>query len=481
MKHWAKTNGALRRTFRIATKILLVAVAALLICAIAYAQGLPIWPTLAIIGLGQVSVAGLREQKVKLIADARVLVDKVEAEAREMTAEERAQFDKMTDDATKAGEDADRRERLEQHEADLARSAGTRADPDPPGGGSADPPERRVAELAANPAYLRFHQQYGAPDYRQRFNRWLMGGTAALGGEEARALQADLDVSGGYLVAPEEFARELIKAVDNLLFFRQLARVFPVLSGDSLGAPSLDADPEDADWTGEVTTADEDTAMKFGRRHLKPNYLSKLLKVSNPLMRRSALPIEQLISDRLAYKIAVPQENAYLNGTGAGQPLGVFVASANGISTGRDVATGNAATYPTYGGLVEAKYTLKGQYWANANWIFHRDVVKALVKLQDGEGRYIWLPSITDNTPDRLLGFPVRMSEYAPNTMTASLYVGILGDFRAGYWIVDSLMMQIQRLVELYAANNQTGFIVRAESDGMPVLEEAFVRVKLGA
>jgi HK97 family phage major capsid protein len=74
---------------------------------------------------------------------------------------------------------------------------------------------------------------------------------------------------------------------------------------------------------------------------------------------------------------------------------------------------------------------------------------------------------------------PVNMSEYAPSTMTSALYVGILGDF-SQYWIADALDMQIQRLVELYAETNQTGFIGRMESDGMPVLEEAFVRVKLG-
>ena len=82
--------------------------------------------------------------------------------------------------------------------------------------------------------------------------------------------------------------------------------------------------------------------------------------------------------------------------------------------------------------------------------------------------------------PDRLLGFPVFMSEYAPNTFTASQYVGVLGAFR-WYWIADSLDMEIQALWELYAETNQVAFIGRWESDGMPVLEEAFVRVQLAS
>lgn len=218
--------------------------------------------------------------------------------------------------------------------------------------------------------------------------------------------------------------------------------------------------------------------MAFGARALEPNQLTKLLKMSLKLLNVSALPIESIVRDRLGYKIAVPQENTYLNGTGAGQPLGVFTASAQGISTGRDVSTGNATTAFTFDGLKEAKYSLKAQYWPRLNWIMHRDAVKMAAKLKDGEGQYQWSASTVTGDPDRLLGFPVRMSEYSPNTFTTGLYVGILGDF-SNYWIADLQTIGFQRLDELYAETGQVGFIVRAWSDGMPVLEEAFARVTL--
>ena len=96
-----------------------------------------------------------------------------------------------------------------------------------------------------------------------------------------------------------------------------------------------------------------------------------------------------------------------------------------------------------------------------------------------GTGGYLWYPSVREGEPDRLLGLPMDVSEYAPNTFTSALYVGILGDF-SNYWIADSLALEMQRLVELYATTNQVALIGRMESDGMPVLEEAFVRVKLG-
>ena len=80
--------------------------------------------------------------------------------------------------------------------------------------------------------------------------------------------------------------------------------------------------------------------------------------------------------------------------------------------------------------------------------------------------------------PDRILDLPFYESEYVPNTFTTGLYVAILGDF-SFYWVADALDFTIQRLVELYAATNQVGFIGRLETDGMPVLAEAFSRLKL--
>ena len=168
-----------------------------------------------------------------------------------------------------------------------------------------------------------------------------------------------------------------------------------------------------------------------------------------------------------------------MTGDGSQKPLGVFVASADGISTARDVSTGNTATSIMGDGLIEAKYSLKEAYWPRARWIFHRDAVKQIRKLKDGNGQYIWQAGISGGVPDRILELPYTTSEFAPNTFTTGQYVGILGDFQK-YWIVDALDMVMQRLTELYAETNQTGFIARYEGDGAPVLEEAFARVKLG-
>lgn len=401
----------------------------------------------------------LRQRRSKLLAEARKVVEERSIDGV-LGAEDQAHYDKLFDEANAVGENVRRLEALEAEERALPAPAG-------------------ATEMAADVSTQKALAFNETPQYRSAFSSFLRGGWNGLGPAEHRALQSDINTAGGYLVTPMQFVNSLIKAVDNMVYIRQWATGFQVPNAQSLGAPSLENDPADPTWTAEIATGTEDSTMSFGRRELTPKPLAKRIKVSNKTLRQVP-DVEMLVVDRLAYKFAVTMEANYLTGSGAAGPLGVFTASDDGITTARDVSTGNGATAPTFDGLIEAKYTLKQQYWAASRWLMHRDVVKVIAKLVDGNGQYIWRESVRVGEPDFLLGLPVFMSEYAPNTLTASQYVGILGDFRY-YYIADALDMQVQRLVELYAESNQTGLIGRMESDGMPVLSEAFVRVKLAA
>jgi HK97 family phage major capsid protein len=102
-----------------------------------------------------------------------------------------------------------------------------------------------------------------------------------------------------------------------------------------------------------------------------------------------------------------------------------------------------------------------------------------LAKIKDRDGQYVWMPSVRDGQPDLLLGKPVNMSEYAPNTFTTGLYAAVYGNFDF-YWICDADAMTVQVLDQPYATKNQIGYIWDYFGDGMPVIGEAFARVKLG-
>lgn len=408
----------------------------------------------------------LREQRAKLIADARAIYAEAEKAKREPTAEERGNFDKLLAAADERKSEYERLERLEAAEAELTETRGRQTDPNDPAAKPGQKTERT--------------DRRGTEEYRSAFGQFLIGGVSNFGPVEMRALQADSDVLGGGMVPPTSFVTALIKAVDDAAYIRQWATKHTLTEAQSLGAASLDADPADADWTSELSTGNEDSTMAFGKRELKPGNLAKRIKVSQKLLRLTAGGAERLVMERLAYKFGITHEKAFLTGNGAGRPLGVMTASANGISTGRDVSSGNTSTSIGVDGLLSAKYALKGQYQnsPNTRWLFHRDGVAQIAKLKDTTNQYLWQPSVKDGQLDMLCGVPVAMSEYMPNTFTTGLYVGIIGDF-SHYWIADSMQMTVQRLNELYAESGRVGFIGNWETDGMPVLEEAFARVKL--
>jgi len=426
----------------------------------------------------------LLQKRAKCIADARAIHERGEAEKRALTAEEETQYNAFIEEAASLYKRAQRAANMESLSDELEQSdgdeSGARTEPetrsDPRALGSL--PERYAATVRQMQAAGDLRT---TPEYQRAFRGFLLGDNVRgiQKQSEKRDLQADIDPQGGFLKSPPQFVAGLLQAVDDILFFRQpgWATVVPMASADELVGVSLDADPDDGEWTSEIGEITYDTSMAFGKRSLKPNTLAKGIKLSRKLL-RVAPDAERIVTDRLRYKLAVPMERKYMLGTGVNQPLGVFVASNDGIPTSRDVSTGNTATTIQFDGLLEAKFTLKPQYWGRAKWLFHRDAIKQLAKLQDDDGRYIWMNSVMDGQPDTLFGIPVYVSEYAPNTFTSGSYVGMLGDF-SFYWIADAMNLEIQRVLELYSKTRQIGLHAWLETDGMPVMAEAFVRVKL--
>jgi len=421
-----------------------------------------------------------RMARAKAIRDARTILEKADEEKRSLTAEEDERCKKFEDEAAdyKTAIDQDeRRNRLEEEEAKLKFSQEEEL---------RKMPDKEELRKKADEETAGGGNPLATEEYRTAFSRYLTapGGSHLNSGiytdEEHRALSAGTAEEGGYLYASEQFVNQLIANVTDATVFRGLVGpggTFQIPTADSLGAPTL-TDMSDAEWTSELGAPSEDSTMAFGKRSLTPHPLAKEVKVSKTLLRKVPAA-EGIVRGQLATVVGNAEENAFMTGDGVQKPLGIFVATSDGISTDRDVSTGNTATLVKFDNLKRVKYTLKQVYWKTAAWIFHRDVMGQLAREKDGAGRYLLQDSLVPGEPDRMLNFPVQLSEFAPNTMTTGLYVGMLGDY-TNYWIVDAMDVEISRAEELYIRQNQDLFIVRKSTDGAPVREEGFVRVKLG-
>lgn len=397
----------------------------------------------------------MMDKRNNAVTQARAFVDKAETEKREMTDDEKRQCDAFLKEAGDLRDTIDRETKLMEE-------------------------EKRNAELALQSAKDNKIQTPEQKSINESFRAYITGRMTE--NEYRTAITAGTNVMGGYLTAPQEFMNRLIIAVKNLVFIRGLATVYSTSNANGIGVPTLETDVDDATWSTEIKAAAEDTAIRFGRRELVPHPYAKLVKISDKLLRADGIDPEGILMDRIAYKFGVTEEKVFLTGTGAQQPLGLFTASNNGIGTTRDYTCSGAVAANGFGAddLIGIKYTLKQQYMPKATWLFHRDAVAKIAKLKDGDGQYLFRFAEQSNGVDTLLSRPVVMSEYVPNTFTASQYVGMLADF-SWYWIVDSLAMRVLRLNELYSETFQVGFRFDKEVDAAPVLSEAFVRIKTAA
>jgi len=412
------------------------------------------------------TIAEKQAERARLVKEMRAINDAVKDRA--WTPDETEKYAKIEADVDNLGTELEAEQKRTERASKLVDLEKRIAEPGKP----ATKPEPVAARgKSASPL--------ASPEYRDAFEVYLNGGMGAFSAEVAKradTLAAGVFTKAGALIGPEEFVAELIKGVDNDVFVRRYARRFQIASAVSLGVPTLDTDIDDANWTAELLTGSQGD-IAVGKRELRPHPMAKRVKISKTLDRLSAIPIATLVQERLRYKFGITDEKAFLSGTGVQQPLGIFVASADGVPTTQDVSTDNTATAITADGLINAKHFMKAQYWRGARWAFHRDAVKMIRKLKDGNGQYIWGMGLAGQ-PDTLLDLPMDISEYVPNTFTTLLYVGALAYWPA-YWIVDALDMTVQFLDQLYAETNTNGYIARKETDGAPTLAEAFVRVKL--
>jgi HK97 family phage major capsid protein len=162
----------------------------------------------------------------------------------------------------------------------------------------------------------------GTSDYRGAWSKYLRDGARGLHPEQHAALRSDDADQAGYLVASEQFASELLKDVDDLLFIRRYARIIQVREADSLGIRKRTAKAATFNWSSELAISTEDSTLAFGKKVLTPHAATGLIKVSRDLLRRAVMSVDQIVREEMSIDAAELLEDGYLTGHGAQQPLG---------------------------------------------------------------------------------------------------------------------------------------------------------------
>ena len=288
--------------------------------------------------------------------------------------------------------------------------------------------------------------------------------------EVYNSLKIGTDDHGGYL-APDEFEKTLVEALTDNCIFRQFAHVIQTSSGDRK-IPVV-ATKGTATWT-EEEAAYQESDDTFGLISIGAYKLATAIKVSEELLNDSVFDIASYVAKEFARRIGEAEETAFFTGNGTGKPTGVL--AANG---GAQVGVTTTGANITMDEVLDLFYSLRAPYRKNAVFMMNDATVKALRKLKDGQGQYLWQPSVTLGTPDTILGRPVYTSVNMP-TIAAGAKAILFGDL-GYYWIADREGRTFQRLNELYAANGQVGFLASERVDGKLILPEAVKVLQLHA
>ena len=389
------------------------------------------------------TILELREKRAKAWEAAKAFLDSHRNDKGILSAEDDAAYTRMEQEITDLGKEIARLERQEALDAELNRPVNK--------------------PLTGKPMNGKEEAKTGraADEYRQNF--WNMMRSKAPMPSVVNALQIGTDSEGGYLV-PDEYERTLVEALEEENIFRQLAKVIQTSSGDRK-IPVV-ASKGTASWIdeeGAYTESDD----SFGQVSIGAYKLGTMIKVSEELLNDSVFDLESYIAREFARRIGTKEEEAFFTGDGTGKPLGILAAS-GGAETG---VTAASATAVTADELMDLFYSLKSPYRKNAVWILNDSTIKAIRKLKDNNGQYLWQPSLVAGTPDTILGRPVKTSAYMP-AIAAGAKTIAFGDF-SYYWIADRQGRSFKRLNELYAANGQVGFLGSQRVDGKMILPEA--------
>lgn len=291
--------------------------------------------------------------------------------------------------------------------------------------------------------------------------------------DEQKVLVISDDTLGGYL-AQDEYVQEIIKGVTDISPMRQVAKVRST-SMRSVQQPKRTGQPTGV-WVGEIDTRTETTGLTYGLETLVPNECYADIRVSKHDLEDSSFNLEAEIRSEAILALAKLEGTAFITGDAVKKPEGITV---NATNIANSVKTGsNTAIQADQ--LIQFTYTVKEPYARNGKYLMKRDTVRQIRQLKDGSNRYLWEPSFAPGQPQTLLGYPIIEMPDMP-TVAQNAYAVAFGDFQQHYLIVDRVQVEIQRLVELYAASGQVGFLFRKRVDGQVMLPEAAYLHKVSA
>ena len=362
-----------------------------------------------------------------------------------LSAEDAATYEKMEADIQAITAQIERKQRLEQMENAMN-----------------EPASAPIVEKPINSGDEKSGRATDA--YKKSFNNYLRGN---FNNDISPLMQEGTSAAGGYLV-PEEYERQIVDDIADQNVIRSIAHILRTSGDHNITVP---LNHTAAQWLGEGESYSL-SAPTFNRVVLKAKKLGVIVPITEELLQDSFLNAESYINADIARAFAMAEETAFCVGNGTDGPTGIF--TENGGAVGVTTAS---STDIKADEIISLVYALRLAYRRKAKFLMNDATVAAIRKLKDGNGVYMWQPALAAGQPDKLLGYELITTSYAPD-VEASALVAAFGDFNY-FWIGDRVGLSVQRLNERYADQGVIAFKAFQRSDAKVVLPEAIQLLKM--
>ena len=272
-----------------------------------------------------------------------------------------------------------------------------------------------------------------ADDIRRAYDQYLRRGH-----ERYELSDVSLD-SMGYLL-PKRLESKLVNAMNTLSVLRPLCtevttsgdRALPVVNGHGRAAWVPDGHP-----IPQVRDA-------FDRVNLDSHKLAAIIRVTNELLKDSAVDIEAYLAATFADRLAVSEEEAFIAGDGAEKPLGLIHQAKVGFTT-------ESAASVSIEDVLNLIFSVPEKHRRNGTLLLNDKTLLQLYKQCAAQGQNLWL-----GKDDTFFGYRIVRCASMPDVASGSMTI-LFGDFKQVY-INNNGDRSIKRLDQLFIANDHIGF-----------------------
>ena len=270
---------------------------------------------------------------------------------------------------------------------------------------------------------------------RRAYNQYLRRGI------QASELN-DVSMDGMSYLLPNRLEAKLVNAMNTTSVLRPLCTEVTTSSDSAL--PIVNGHGKAA-WVpeGHPIPMVKDA---FDRVNLDSHKLAAIIRVTNELLKDSAVDIEAYLAATFADRLSVSEEEAFIAGDGADKPLGLIRQAKVGCMT-------ESAGSVSIEDVLNLVFSVPEKHRRNGTLLMNDNTLLSLYRQCAALGTNLWL-----GEDDSFFGYRIVRCASMPDAASGSMPI-LFGDFKQVY-INNNGDRSIKRLDQLFIANDHIGFLM---------------------